>query len=344
MKKAVLTAIRKLEILEARIPEISSENDVLVQIKSVGVCGSDVHYYLTGRIGSQVVQFPFSLGHECSGVIAKVGTQVKNLKPGDRVAIEPAISCASCDQCLSGREHTCRKLRFLGCPGQAEGSLAEFIVMPEKCCLKVPDNISFAEAVLSEPLAIGIYAVKKSIPMKNAKIAILGSGPIGLSVLIAAKAAGAEKIYITDKIPARLRMADAFGASWTGHPDSESIVSKIKEREPLLLDAVFECCGQQDALFQAVDLLKPGGKIMIIGIPPELDSWRIPVDKTRRNEIAIQNVRRQVHCTQPAIEMISQNPSIKKMITHNFSLEQVQEAFELVANYRDGVVKAMINF
>ncbi|HRR29233.1 MAG TPA: alcohol dehydrogenase catalytic domain-containing protein, partial [Victivallales bacterium] len=257
MKKSVLSAIRKLEIINAPIPEINSPDDVLIKIMSVGVCGSDVHYYLTGRIGSQVVKFPFPLGHECAGIVEKTGNNVRTLKKGDKVAIEPAISCGKCDQCLSGREHTCRKLRFLGCPGQAEGSLAEYILMPQKCCFKIPENISFEEAVISEPLAIGIYAVKKSIPMKGAKIAILGSGPIGLSVLAAAKSAGAEKIFVTDKINSRLQMARNFGATHTLNPEELDIVSVIKEEAPLLLDAVFECCGQQEALFQSFDILKP---------------------------------------------------------------------------------------
>ncbi len=345
MKTCMLAGIRKLEMMEIPSPDIKSPGSVLIKMKSVGVCGSDVHYYLTGRIGSQIVKFPFPVGHECAGLVEKVGKDVKTLKPGDKVAIEPAMSCGVCDQCLAGREHTCRKLRFLGCPGQAEGCLSEYIVMPVECCLKIPEKMSFDEAVISEPLAIGVYAVKKSVPMKGAKIAILGSGPIGLSVLSAAKLQGAEKIYVTDKIDDRLKMAKKFGASWTGNPDKSGVVEEIRKDEPPLLDAVFECCGQQDALLQAVDLLKPGGKIMIVGIPPELDFWRIPVDKTRRNEICVQNIRRQVHCTHAALDMIAERKiDFRQMVTHNFPFEKTQEAFELVAAYRDGVVKAMINF
>ena len=126
----------------------------------VGVCGSDIHYYTDGKIGSQVVQYPFTVGHEGAGTVCEVGSGVLRIKPGDRVAIDPAMPCFGCDQCLSGRFHTCRKLLFLGCPGQAEGCLSDYIVMPEHSCFVLPATMSFDEAVVSEPLAIGYYATK----------------------------------------------------------------------------------------------------------------------------------------------------------------------------------------
>ena len=133
------------------------------------------------------------------------------------------------------------------------------------------------------------------------------------------------------------------GASWTGNPDKTDIVKEISKKTPLLLDVVFECCGQQDAVFQAVDLLKPGGKLVFIGIPPELDNWLLPVDKLRRKEICIQNVRRQNHCTQKALDMIDNKEiNVDEMVTHRLAFEDTKEAFELVAEYKDGVMKAMI--
>ena len=172
-----------------------------------------------------------------------MGKAVTLVKPGDRVAIEPAMPCGECDQCKAGRPHTCRKLRFLGCPGQAEGSLSEYIVMPETSCFKIPDQMSYDEAAISEPLAIGVYAVKQSIPMKGAKIGILGFGPIGMSVLLPALAMGAAEVYVTDKIDERLQIARRSGASLTANPEREDVVEKISEHVPELLDVVFECCG-----------------------------------------------------------------------------------------------------
>ena len=146
---------------------------------------------------------------------------------------------------------------------------------------------------------------------------------------------------MTDKINSRLEVAAAHGAHWTGNPLEEDVVGEIAEREPELLDVVFECCGQQEALDQAVDLLKPGGKLMIIGIPAE-DRISFSVDETRRKELTIQNVRRQNNCVQTAIDFISEGHDVNFMITHRFSLEETGAAFELVGDYRDGVVKALI--
>lgn len=344
MKAMQLIGIRQIRMREIPDPVIANDTDVLIKMKTLGVCGSDVHYFKHGKIGSQVVQFPFALGHEGSGKVVAIGKGVKHLKTGQRVAIEPAMPCGVCDQCLSGRTHTCRKLKFLGCPGQADGCLSEYIIMPESSCIPISDTLSFDQAAISEPLAIGVYAVKQSIPMKDAKIGILGFGPIGMSVLLPAIAQGAAKVYVTDKINERLQIADKCGAEWTGNPDNEDVVSTIKRNEPLLLDVIFECCGKQETIDQAIELLKPGGKLMIIGIP-EFSRWSFEVDKLRRKEITISNVRRQVGCVEPALEMMAKGlVDVSLMPTHRFGFADTQKAFELVAGYQNGVMKAMIDF
>jgi L-iditol 2-dehydrogenase len=344
MKAMVLTGIRQMELREVPDPQLEGDKDVLIRMACVGVCGSDVHYYVSGKIGSQVVQYPFAVGHEGAGVVERVGSAVTRVRPGDRIAIEPAMSCGACDQCRAGRPHTCRSLRFLGCPGQAEGCLSDFVVMPEESCFSIPDSMTLVQAALSEPLTIGVYAVKTSIPMKGAKIGILGSGPIGLSVLLPARAQGVEKAFVTDKIPERLAVARQAGAAWTGNPLREDIVKGILSEEPSGLDAVFECCGEQEALDQAVDLLKPGGKLMLIGIP-SVDRISFQIDLMRRKEVCLQNVRRQNHCVQPTLDMIATGEvDVDFMVTHDFPFEETQAAFDLVDNYRDGVVKAMIHF
>lgn len=344
MKAMMLTGLRRMEMMDIPAPAISDDHDVKIRMEVVGVCGSDVHYYLRGKIGSQVVSYPFTVGHEGAGTVIETGPAVTRVKPGDRIAIEPAMPCWECDQCITGRHHTCRKLRFLGCPGQAEGCLSEYIVMPETSCFPIPANLSFEEAAISEPLAIGVYAVRQSVPMHNSKIAVLGSGPIGMSVMLAAKAAGCEKVYMTDRIDERLRCAKTSGANWTGNIDKDDITGLILKSEPLMLDAVFECCGKQEALQQAFELLKPGGKLVIVGIP-EFDHWLVPADISRRKEIAIQNIRRQVDCVEPALHYLSGGKiKVAAMATHRFVFGDTHEAFETVAEYRDGVMKAMIHF
>lgn len=344
MRAMVLTGIRAMEMREVPDPEIEAHTDVLIKISRVGVCGSDVHYYTTGRIGVQVVQYPFAVGHECAGVVEAVGPEVSHVKVGDRVAIEPAMPCFECDQCQGGRTHTCRKLRFLGCPGQADGSLSEYIVMPEHCCFPLKDETTLEEGVLSEPLAIGVYACKLAGDLRGKRIGILGSGPIGMSVLMPAKAQGVGKVYMTDKIDARLAMVKAAGADWVGNVDQIDAVKAIAEAEPLLLDIVFECCGQQEAVDQAIQMLAPGGKLVMIGIP-EVDRISFEIDLMRRKEICFQNVRRQNDCTGTTIDQIEDGTlPAATMVTHHFPFERTKEAFDLVAAYQDGVMKAMITF
>ena len=344
MKAMVLTGIRQMEMQEIPTPKITNDNEVLIKMKVVGVCGSDVHYYSLGKIGNQVVQYPYPVGHEGAGEVVEVGASVTKVKPGDRIAIEPAMPCWECDQCKAGRPHTCRKLRFLGCPGQADGCLSEYILIPEESCFLISESMSYTEAAISEPLAIGVYAVNQSIPMKGASIGILGFGPIGMSVLLPAIYKGAAKIFVTDLIDERLSIAKDCGATWTVNPLKEDAVEVLKANEPLLLDVVFDCCGKQEAMDQALHMLKPGGKLMSIGIP-EFDRWSFNVDQLRHKEICIQSVRRQNHCVEETLElMATKKVNIEKMPTHRFSFARTKEAFDLVTGYKDGVMKAMIDF
>jgi len=343
MKAALLTGIKQFEIKQVPNPKIVNTTDVLIRIKTVGVCGSDIHYYTSGRIGSQIIQFPFIIGHEAAGIVENIGSNVTRVRPGQRIAIDPAESCGNCDQCLSGRENTCRRLQFLGCPGQLEGSLCEYVVLPENCCYPINESMTFELATLSEPLAIGVYSVERSMIADNANTAILGAGPIGMSVFHVLQTKNIGNVYITDKIEERLEFAKQLNPKWAGNPDRTDVVKAISEIEPLLPDVVFECSGNPDAILQAIQLLKPGGNLVIVGIP-ESDEISFPIHELRRKEITIINIRRQVHCTQKAIDLLdSHKVNMDAMVTHRFSLDEIQIAFELVANYRDGVIKAIIS-
>ena len=344
MKAMVLTGIRQMTMKDLPEPGITKSDDVKIKMSVVGVCGSDIHYYTKGRIGSQIVEYPFTVGHEGAGIVVETGTSVKRVKQGDIVAIDPSMPCYECDQCLAGRPNTCRRLKFLGCPGQAEGCLSEYIVMPEESCFAVNKKLTADHGAVSEPLSIGVYSVRNSIDIRGAGVGILGFGPIGMSVMLAAKLGGVKAFYITDKIDERLHIAGKEGATIAANVLNEDAVKMIMDKEPLGLDVIFECCGQQEAFDQAIDLLKPGGKLMVAGIP-EFDCWSMNVEKTRRKEITVQFVRRQIDCTGPSLEMMNNGKiNISNMITHRFAFEHTREAFDLVADYRDGVMKAMIDF
>lgn len=343
MKAVVLTGIRQMEIIDIPMPAIKNDTDVLVKLAVVGVCGSDVHYYETGRIGSQVVTYPYFVGHECSATVAAVGRAVRHLNVGQPVAVEPAMACHTCDQCRAGRENTCRSMRFLGTP-PVPGCLCEYIVMPEDCIFPTHDKITLEQAAVCEPFSIGVYSVQQAHLPNNADIAILGAGPIGLSVLLAAKAQGAKNIYVTEKIKQRLDAAKKAGAVWAGNPDTQDIVKTINEKVPLGVDAYFECAGQQETIDQGLDIIKPGGKAVIVGIPRS-ERVSFSIDKLRRREITVVNIRRQNKCVQAAIDLVAaKKVNLDFMITHRFKFEQTKEAFDLVADYNDGVIKAIIEF
>jgi L-iditol 2-dehydrogenase len=342
MKAAALMGIRRVEIVDLPKPTIKNDNDALLKVAVVGVCGSDVHYYLSGRIGSKIVQYPYVVGHECSAMVEAVGKKVRHVRPGDTVAVEPAVSCHECPQCKMGRENTCCNLKFLGVHGELAGCLCEYIVMPEDCCLPTNGRLTHEQAALCEPFAIGVYTIQQSRLAKGGKIAIFGSGPIGLSCLVAAKRQDAGAIYMTDKVDYRVEFARKTGASWVGNPEKTDVVKDILNREPSGVDIACECAGKQETIDQAIEVLRPGGILMLVGIP-ESSRISFSIDLIRRKEITIINVRRQNCCTPRAIELVASGKAvIGSFVTHRFKLEQANEAFDIVANYRDGVVKAMI--
>lgn len=343
MKAAFLTGIRKVEVMQADMPEITKPDDVLLRVEVVGVCGSDLHYYRNGRIGDEVIKFPWPICHEFGATVVEVGPQVSGVEVGARVAVDPLISCLKCDQCLSGREHTCRDQVFMGCPGELPGCLSEYLVMPARCCYPISESMTLVDAAMSEPFSICLYAQRLSGQADGAKIGILGAGPIGLGVLAAMRATTECKTYVTDLLDERIAIAAKLGADWTGNAATGDMVKEISQAEPGGLDCVFECAGEPETLDQAVELLAPGGKLVIVGIP-EAGRISLSMGLLRRKELSIQNVRRQNKCIGPALEMMANGKvDIGSLVTHHFPFDKVSEAFELVADYRDGVIKAMIH-
>ncbi|MBC8243948.1 MAG: alcohol dehydrogenase catalytic domain-containing protein [Verrucomicrobia bacterium] len=343
MNVAFFTGIRALEIRERPTPVLERAGDVLLRIDTVGVCGSDIHYYTGGRIGGQVIAHPATLGHECAGTVAEVGPGVTSLTVGQRVAVDPAISCGQCDQCRAGRAHTCRQLQFLGCPGQAPGAVAEYITIAAESCYPIPDSMTMVQATLVEPLSVGIHAVRLAEMQPGGAVGILGAGPIGLSLLLAVGALCPSRTFVTDLYDNRLGLAKRCAADWIGVPTNRDVVADILKEEPGGLDCVFECAGRQETLDQAVELLKPGGVLGLVGIP-EGERIDFRTDALRRKELRLQNVRRQNDCTQAAIDLVASGAAdVDPLATHHFGLEDSKAAFDLVADYSDGVVKAIIH-
>ncbi len=342
MKAAALTGIRTISIINVEKPGIVNSDDILIEIRSVGVCGSDMHYYKEGKIGSLVVDFPFVLGHEFAGVVEKVGEGVITLKPGDRVAVDPNIYCGVCDQCRSGRPHTCRNGKFLGSAGQLSGCNTHYVVMPARNCFIIPGNMSFEEGMMVEPFSIGYYATSLAGELKGKSCAVFGFGPIGMSVFQALKMYDVKSTLVSEKLNYRCEMAENQGAGRVINPDEEDIISKSMDMFHYGVDVAFDATGSQEAIDDAISILKPGGTLLIIGIP-NFDRWSFRADEMRRKEITIKNVRRQNGFEQKAIDAIAQRRvNLTSMVTHSFTLEETAKAYELVANYDDGVMKAVV--
>lgn len=343
MKQIVLTGIRSMQLQHIHEPEIINNDDVKIKLSSIGVCGSDIHYYSEGRIGSQVVQYPFAVGHECSGVVVAKGEKVNNVQVGDLVAIDPSVHCGHCDQCLAGRPHTCRNNKFLGCPGQLEGCLAEYIVMPAFTCFPVTGKLNPAQAALIEPFSIGVYAVKLAkIDRKNVSTAILGAGPIGLSILLKLLADEIGNVGMIEPLDYRLEKAGEIGVRYQINPENQDVEKEVAKHEESLVDVVFEASGEQEAVNNALKILKPGGKLILVGIPPSAQ-YTFDMDLMRRKEITVVNVRRQNHSVEEAISLVVNGKAdVEKMVTHHFSLDETPVAFDIVEGYKDGAIKAMI--
>ncbi len=341
MKALFLSAPRSFEYLDAPSPECSP-GMVKVRMKYVGICGSDIHYYATGRIGDQVVRYPFVLGHEGSGEIADGSGP---LRSGTPVYIEPAMVCHACDQCLAGRENTCRKLKFLGNPLEHAGCMSEEIVLPSDCIVRLPEWLGQEEAVLLEPLSIGAYAVRRSGALKGCRAAVVGAGPIGLSVLLALEDFKPRRIFVSEPVPARREAAEKLGANGSFDPGPAGAAPAMVAATDGGADISFECAGTQESIDDAAKMLRPGGTMVLIGIPEGLDRVTYDPHLARRRELTVVNIRRQNRCTEAALSILAaRRDAAGVLITHRFSPVRAGEAFDLVEKKADGSIKVVLQF
>ncbi len=341
MPAVALTARRQVEIVRLPRPRISGPHDVLLRMAYAGICGSDLHYYRDGRIGDQRVRFPMVLGHEGSAVVVEVGEGVRGLRPGQEVVVDPALVCGACDQCRAGRSNTCRALRFLGSPGGPLGCMAEYVVMPESCCHPLPPQVGLRQGVIAEPLAVALHTLRLLGPRPPRSMAVFGAGPMGLCVVAAARAKGVGQIFVVEPLAWRGRMALSLGAQWWADPRTTPVVSELLAAVPEGVEVVAECCGAQQALDQALQLLAPGGRLAIVGIPPG-NRVRFDINLLRRKELSIVNVRRQNDCMSEAVQMLADELAALRLITHEYPLAEAASAFAVTADYAEGVIKTLL--
>lgn len=341
MKAAILHAVRDMRI-EERPEPTPAGTQVVVRVRCIGVCGSDVHYYATMRIGDQIVEKPQPVGHEFAGEVTAVGDAVTEVEVGQRVAIEPGRPCHKCRQCHEGRPNCCPNVIFYGTP-PVEGAMQEYVLADQEQCIPIPDSMGFDEAAMLEPLQVGVHAYNL-VPAKPGEwVAISGSGSIGLACLAMARAAGATRIVMTDKLDYRLDLARKLGATHTVNVTRDDPEAAVKAAtDGMGADVVYEATNSVDGLAQAVRLAAIAGRVAAIGIPPE-DEIPLPTHFPRRKQLTIQYVRRAAHTIRQALELVSSGRiDVKPWVTHRFSLDQASEAYEVVDGYSDGILKAVI--
>ncbi|MCL5103997.1 MAG: NAD(P)-dependent alcohol dehydrogenase [Armatimonadetes bacterium] len=316
--------------------------EVQIRIMSVGVCASDVHWYRDGRIGSTVISDPIVLGHEASGVISALGEGVRGLAVGDRVAIEPAKPCMECESCKAGHYNVCPGIPFFGTP-PTDGCFRDYVTWPASLALRIPDSVSFDDAAMVEPLAVGVYAVELAELKPEDTVVVLGAGAIGLSTVQAAKVAGARRIIVSEPIAARRELAIKLGACDAIDPLASDAVEEVKRLTGGRgADAVFECAGDSEAVLQSSRMARVLGKVMIIGIPDD-DTYQFDASASRRKQLTAIFVRRSNLTTEKSIEMVAEGKvDVKSYATHHFSLEDAGKALELAATKGDGLVRAVV--
>jgi L-iditol 2-dehydrogenase len=336
-----LYGIRDLRIEELPRP-VPGPGQVLLKIASVGVCGSDVHYYLHGRIGSQVVTEPIIMGHEFSAWIAESGPGVEDLTPGQLVAVDPGISCRQCEPCLQGHPNLCPHVRFCGTP-PIDGVFAEYTLMPAENCYPLPETISPVEGAMLEPLGIAIHSADLAHLKAGQTVAVLGAGPIGLLIAAVARAVGASEVFMTEPLAHRRQFALDYIADAALNPDDSDVVAEIEHLTGGRgVDVAFEAAGDADTPQQAAAMARIGGKVILAGIPAD-DSLTLNASTVRHKGLTLKVVRRMKHTYPRAIRLVQAGlVDLKPLATHLFPLEQIAEAFDLVASYQDGVLRAVV--
>lgn len=342
MKAAVMKGIRHIEIEELPIP-IPGEGEVLVRIRSVGVCGSDVHYFVEGRIGDFVVHPPFILGHECSGEIVEVGKGVKYLKPGDRVTMEPGIPCGKCEFCRLGRYNLCPDVVFWATP-PVDGTFCEYVVHPAHFTYPIAPSVSFEEAALVEPLAVGMYATHRAQVKPGDVALVLGSGPIGLVTLQALLARGVTEVIAVDVVEKRLEKARELGARYVLNAAKENVQEQVFSlTQGKGVDAVFETAGSVATTQLTVEVAKRGGKVILVGLP-SMTHFNFGIIKILDKELDVLGIFRYANMYAGCVNLLNAGRvNLKTLVTHRFPLEKTQDALLFAHEHKAESIKVVVN-
>lgn len=306
---------------------IPQPGESLVRIGAVGICGSDLHWFDEGGIGDAALDRPLTLGHEMAGWT----------EDGQLVAIDPNIPCGVCEYCQEGSPNLCTNHHFAG-HGHDDGGLREYMVWPDHCLFPLPDGLSVADGAMLEPLGVALYAIDLSGIRPGDRVGVFGCGPIGLMIVQMARAAGASFVVATDLLPHRVEAATANGADLAVLADAnnQEVAPIRKVLAGKFLDVAIEVAGSNAAIHSAVELVKPGGKVILVGIPSE-DETKVTASLVRRKGLALQWARRMKHVYPRCIELVRRGQiDVGRLVSHTFAFEQAEDAFRS-AQSREGL-------
>ncbi|XP_072527146.1 sorbitol dehydrogenase [Salminus brasiliensis] len=325
----VLHAKGDLRLEQRPIPE-PAPNEVLLQMHSVGICGSDVHYWQNGRIGDYILKKPMVLGHEAAGRVFKVGAGVTHLKPGDRVAIEPGVPREMDEFFKNGHYNLSPTIFFCATPPD-DGNLSRYYIHNANFCYKLPDNVTYEEGALIEPLSVGIHACRRAGVTLGSSVFICGAGPIGLVTLLVAKAMGASQVIISDLSADRLTKAKELGADFLLPVQREVAPQEMAKCVEGILGGMphisIECTGAESCIQTAIYATRSGGVVVLVGLGAEMTT--VPLLNAAVREVDIRGVFRYCNTWPMAIAMLaSKRVNVKPLVTHRFPLEQAVQAFE----------------
>lgn len=341
MKVAVMLGIGKMGFEEREIPKVK-DDEVLVKLEYVGICGSDLHYYETGAIGDYVVEPPFVLGHEPGGTVVEVGKNVKHLKVGDRVALEPGKTCGHCEFCKTGRYNLCSDVVFFATP-PVDGVFQEYVAHEAELCFKLPGNVSTLEGALIEPLAVGFHAAIQGDAHLGQKAVVMGAGCIGLVSMMALKARGVSEVYVVDIMEKRLEKALELGATGVINGAKEDVLERVKElTDGAGMDLVIETAGTEITTRQAIHMAKKGSNIVLVGYS-KTGEMTLPMSLVLDKELTFKTVFRYRHIYPMAIDAVAAGKvNLKGIVTDVFRLDEAQKAMDYSVNNKADIVKAVI--
>lgn len=341
MKTAVMTDIKKVRIEEREKP-VPKEGEVLVKVEYVGICGSDLHYYESGRIGNFIVEPPFVLGHEAGGTVVEVGSGVTHLKAGDRVALEPGKTCGHCEHCKAGKYNLCEDVIFFATP-PVDGVFQEYVAHEAGLCFKLPDNVSTLEGALVEPLSVGLHAAMQGGAHIGQTAVVTGAGCIGLVSLLALKAMGVSRVIVVDVIEKRLQKAKELGADYVINGKEQDTVAEIKRlTEGRGCDLSIETAGTQITASQLIQASKKGATIVFVGYSAS-GEMTLPIGMALDKELTFKTVFRYRNIYPMAIEAIAAGKiRIKDIVTDYFELDDIQHAMDACVENKAEIVKGVI--